>query len=145
MCTLDVNDTRTVPTAVHLHHSYPRPRAAAAGSNGTDKGQTRKFPMHEIASFLEYWIDMTRSQLNTNTGILVCLVREIWQFKFFTGKEVTPVHEQEACRPTQPADCWNYDRSCNHNLVINQSVSQSVIIHDLPVSIMMTCHYHHLW
>ena len=54
-------------------------------------------------------------------------------------------YKQEACRPIQPADYWNYDRSCNHNLVINQSFSQSVIIHDLPLSIMMTCHYHHLW
>ena len=30
--------------------------------------------------------------------------------------------KQEACRPIYPADCWNYDRFCNHdhNLVINQ-------------------------
>ena len=31
----------------------------------------------------------TRSQSNANNGILVCLVREIWQFKVFAGKEVT--------------------------------------------------------
>ena len=34
-------------------------------------------------------MDVTRSQLRANNGILVCLVREIWQFKVFAGKEVT--------------------------------------------------------
>ena len=48
--------------------------------------------------------------------------------------------KQEACRPIQPADCWNYDRSCNHNLVINQSFSQSV-----SQSSSMTCHYQLWW
>ena len=33
----------------------------------------------------------TRSQLSANNGILVCLVRDIWQFKLFAGKEVTAV------------------------------------------------------
>ena len=37
---------------------------------------------------------MTRSQLSANTGIPVCLVREIWQFKVLTGNEVTPLHEE---------------------------------------------------
>ena len=31
----------------------------------------------------------TISQLGANNGILVCLVREIWQFKLFAGKGVT--------------------------------------------------------
>ena len=74
--------------------SYLLPRAAAAGSNGTNKGQIRQVPVDEFARFLVYKMDVTRSQLSTNTGILVCLVREIWQFKVFTGKEVTPLHEE---------------------------------------------------
>ena len=63
--------------------------------------------------------------------------------------------KQEACRPIQPADCWNYDRSCNHNLVINQSYSQSVSHHpwpaiinydDLPLSSsMIIIISHHSW
>ena len=43
--------------------SYLLPRAAAVGSK--------------------------RHKYGPNTGILVCLVREIWQFKVFAGKEVT--------------------------------------------------------
>ena len=39
-------------------------------------------------------MDVTRSQLSVNTGILMSLVQEIWQFKVFTGKEVTPLHEE---------------------------------------------------
>ena len=39
-------------------------------------------------------MDVTRSQLTANTGIPVCLVREIWQLKVFTGKEVTSLHEE---------------------------------------------------
>ena len=72
--------------------SYLLPRATAAGSNGTNKGQIRQVPVNKIARFLVYGMDVTKSQLSTNTGILVCLVREIWQFKVFTGKEVTPLH-----------------------------------------------------
>ena len=74
--------------------SYLLPRAAAAGSNGTNKGQTHKVPVDEIARVLVYRMDVTRSQLSANTGIPVCLVRKIWQFKVFTGKEVTPLHEE---------------------------------------------------
>ena len=86
-----------------LHHggttgegncSYLLPRAAAAGSKGMNKGQIRKVPVDEIARCLVYRMDVTRSQLGANTGKLVCLVREIWQFKVFTGKEVTPLHEK---------------------------------------------------
>ena len=33
----------------------------------------------------------TRSQMGANNEILVCLVRDIWQFKLFAGKEVTVV------------------------------------------------------
>ena len=54
-----------------------------------------KFPLMKSRDFwcIE-WMDVTRSQLGANTGIPVCLVREIWQFKVFTGKEVTPLHEE---------------------------------------------------
>ena len=34
-------------------------------------------------------MDETRFHLSANNGILVCLVREIWLFKVFAGKEVT--------------------------------------------------------
>ena len=74
--------------------SYLLPRAAAAGSNGTNKGQIPKVPVDEFAWFLMYRMNVTRSQLSANTGIPVCLVREIWPFKIFTGKEVTPLHEE---------------------------------------------------
>ena len=74
--------------------SYLLPRAAAAGSNGTNKGQIHKVSVDEIALLLVYRIDVIRSQLTANTGIPVCLFREIWQFKVFTGKEVTPLHEE---------------------------------------------------
>ena len=74
--------------------SYLLPREAAAGSNGTNKGQIHKVPVDDIARFLVYRMDVTRSQLSANAGIPVCRVREIWQFKVFTGKEVTPLHEE---------------------------------------------------
>ena len=59
--------------------SYLLPRAAAAGSNGTNKGQIHKVPVEEIARFRsrEIGMDVTRSQLSANTGIPMCLVREI--------------------------------------------------------------------
>ena len=65
---------------------------AAAEANGTNKGQIRKVPVDEIARYLVYWMNVTRFQMSANTGIPVCLVREIWQFKFLTAKEVTPLH-----------------------------------------------------
>ena len=74
--------------------SYPLPRAVAAGSNGTNKAQILRVAVDEIARFLVYRMYVTRSQLSANTGILICLVREIWQFKVFTGKEVTPLQEE---------------------------------------------------
>ena len=74
--------------------SYLLPRAAAAGSKGTNKGQIPKVPFDEFARCLVYRMDVTRSQFSANTGIPVCLVREIWQFKVLTGKEVTPLHEE---------------------------------------------------
>ena len=67
---------------------------AAAWSNGTNKGQIHKVLFDKIARFLVYIMDVTRSNLTANTGIPMCLVREIWQFKVFTGKEVTPLHEE---------------------------------------------------
>ena len=66
----------------------------AAGSNGTNKGQIHKVPVDEIARFLVYRMDVTRSQFGANTGIPVSLVWEIWQFKLFVGREVTPLHEE---------------------------------------------------
>ena len=74
--------------------SYLLPRAAAAGSNGTNKGQIHKVTVEEIARFLVYRMDGTGSQLSANTGIPVFLVREIWQFKILTGREVTSLHEE---------------------------------------------------
>ena len=74
--------------------SYLLPRAAAVGSNGTNKGQIRKGRVDKIVRFLVYSMDVTISLLSANTGILMCLVREKWQFKVFTGKEVTPRHEE---------------------------------------------------
>ena len=71
--------------------SYLLPRAAAAGSKRHKYGPKRKVPVHEITWFLVYRMGVTRSQLGANNGILVCLVREIWQFKLFAGKEVTAV------------------------------------------------------
>ena len=74
--------------------SYLLPRAAATGSKGTNKGQIPKVPFDEFARCLVYRMGVTRSQFSANTGIPVCLVREIWQFKVLTGKEVTPLHEE---------------------------------------------------
>ena len=74
--------------------SYLLPRAAAAGSNGTNKGQIRKVPVDKIAWFLVNRMDVTRSHMSANNGILMCLVREIWQLKVFTGKEITPLYEE---------------------------------------------------
>ena len=59
-----------------------------------NKGQIHKFPEDEIARFLVYKMDVTGSQLSANTGIPGCLVREISRFNIFTGKEVTPLHEE---------------------------------------------------
>ena len=56
---------------------------------GTNTGQIRNVPVDEIAWFLVYRMDETRSKLSANNGILVCLIQEIWQFKIFAGKEVT--------------------------------------------------------
>ena len=53
-----------------------------------------KFPWMKPRDFFVYRMDVARSQLSANIGILVCLVREIWQFKVFTGNEVTPLHEE---------------------------------------------------
>ena len=71
--------------------SYLLPRAAAAGSKRHKYGRNTQSSVYEITWFLVYRMDETRSQLNANNGILVCLVLEIWQFKLFAGKEVTAV------------------------------------------------------
>ena len=95
-------DTVTILQCLHYHGgtteegncSYLLTRKAAAGSNGTNKGQIRKVTFGEIMLFLVYRMDVTRSQLSVNTEILACLVWEIGHFKVFTGKEGTPLHEQ---------------------------------------------------
>ena len=73
-------------TAVTFFPARPRP-----DQRGTNTGQIRKVALYEITLFLVYRMGETRSQFGANYGILVCLVREIWQFKLFAGKEVTPV------------------------------------------------------
>ena len=73
-------------TAVTFFPARPRP-----DQRGTNAGQIRKVPLHEITWFLVHRMGETRSQLGANNGNLVCLVREIWQFKLFAGKEVTAV------------------------------------------------------
>ena len=74
-------------TAVTFFPARPR-----SDQRGTNTGQIRKVPGDEIAWFLVYRMDETSSQLSANNGILVYLVREIWQFKVFAGKEVTALH-----------------------------------------------------
>ena len=85
------NNTRNVGqrkkvTAVTFFPTRPRP-----DQRGTNTGQIRKVPVYEITRFLVYRMGETRSQMGANNEILVCLVREIWQFKLFAGKEVTAV------------------------------------------------------
>ena len=50
--------------------------------------------LDQTAQIRAYKMDVTRSQLSANTGIPVCLVREIWQLNVFTGKGVTPLREE---------------------------------------------------
>ena len=73
-------------TAVTFFPARPR-----SDQRGTNTGQIRKVPAYEMTWFLVYRMGETRSQLAANDEILVCLVREIWQFKLFAGKEVTIV------------------------------------------------------
>ena len=70
--------------AVTFFPAQPRP-----DRRGTNTGQIRKVPVDEFTWFLVYSMNETWSQSNANNGILVCLVREIWQFKVFAEKEVT--------------------------------------------------------
>ena len=71
-------------TAVTFFPAQSRP-----DQRGTNTSQIRKVPVDEIAWFLVYIMDETRSQLSANNGIIVCLVWEIWQFKVFAEKVVT--------------------------------------------------------
>ena len=71
-------------TVVTFFPARPRPDQRV-----TNTGQIRKVPVNELAWFLVYIMTETRSRLSANHGILVCLVRVIWQFKIFAGKEVT--------------------------------------------------------
>ena len=70
-------------TAVTFFPARPRPDQRC-----TNMGQNMKY---EIAWFFVYRMDETRSQLSAHNGVLVLLVREIWQFKLFAGKGVTAV------------------------------------------------------
>ena len=83
MCIITVGQRKKV-TAVTFFPARPRP-----DQRGKHTGQIRKVPVGEIAWFLVYRMDKTRSHLGAHTEILVCLVLEIWQFKVFAGKEVT--------------------------------------------------------
>ena len=65
------------------------PMRSRPNQRGKNTNQIRKVPVDQIAWFLVYKMDETRSQLSVNDGILVCLVQEIWLFKVFAGKEVT--------------------------------------------------------
>ena len=58
---------------------------------GTNTGKIRKVPCIKSRDFFVYRMGKTRSQLGANNWMLVCLVREIWQFKLFAEKEVTAV------------------------------------------------------
>ena len=73
-------------TAVNFFPARPRP-----DQRGTNTGQIRKVPLNEITWFLVHRMGETRSRLGANNGNLVCLVREIWQFKLIARKEVTAV------------------------------------------------------
>ena len=83
-CVTHTVGQRKKVTAVTFFPARPR-----SDQKGTYTGQIRKVPVDEIAWFLVYRMDVTRSQLGANDWIIVCLVREIWQFKVFAGKEVT--------------------------------------------------------
>ena len=74
-------------TAVTFFPAWPRP-----DQRGTNTGQIRKVPVDEIAWCLVYRPNETRSRLSANNGILVRLVREIWQFKVSAGKGVTALN-----------------------------------------------------
>ena len=73
-------------TAVTFFPARPRP-----DQRGTNTDRIRKVPLYEIAWFFVYRRGETAYRLSANNGILVCLVRGIWQFKVFAGKEVTAV------------------------------------------------------
>ena len=85
LCSITVGQRKKV-TAVTFFPARPRP-----DQRGTNMDQIRKVPVHEITWYLVYGMGETRAQLGANNGILVCLIREIWQFKLFAGKEVTAV------------------------------------------------------
>ena len=81
-CTRWDNTEKNV-TAVAFFPAQPRP-----DQRGKNTGQIRKVYVHEMVWFLVYRMDDTRSHLSAHNGILVCPVRDIWQFKVFAGKEV---------------------------------------------------------
>ena len=71
-------------TAVTFFPARPRP-----DQRGTNTVKYAKFPWMKSRVIFVYRLDETISQLSANNGILWSLVREIWQFKVFAGKEVT--------------------------------------------------------
>ena len=81
-CTRWDNTEKNV-TAVTFFPAQPQP-----DQRGKNAGQIHKVYVHEIVWFLVYRMDDTRSHLSAHNGILVCPVRDIWQFKVFAGKEV---------------------------------------------------------
>ena len=83
------NKSTTTTTKVTAVTFFPT--RTRLDQRGTNMGQIRKVPVYEITWFLVYRMGETRSQLGANNGILVCLGREIWQFKLFAAKEVTAV------------------------------------------------------
>ena len=91
-------------TAVTFFPARPR-----SDQRGTNTGQIRKVPVDEIAWCLVYRLDETRSRLSANNGILMYLVREIWQFKVFAGKEVTALN---ATRGEGGYLCWGRRLLC---------------------------------
>ena len=78
------NKSTTTATKVTAVTFFPT--RTRLDQRGTNMGQIRKVAVYEITWFLVYRMGETRSQLGANNGILVCLGREIWQFKLFRGK-----------------------------------------------------------
>ena len=66
-------------TAVTFFLARPR-------SDQTAQIRAKYASLDEIARFLVHRMDVTKSQLSVNSGILVCLVQEISLFKVFGGR-----------------------------------------------------------
>ena len=64
-------------------------RVGDYGRNGLKSCKLLYPDYHSLKLTMFGTMNETRSQLSANNGILVCLIRQIWQFKIFAGKEVT--------------------------------------------------------